>query len=76
MCVVETCNYLIYIISSTFKTVVTFTYYFFSRILSTVASLAIPSVPSASIVTIVMILTSLNVSIEPIALLLAVEFLL
>lgn len=44
--------------------------------LSTMSALAIPGVPSASIVTIVMILTSLNIPVEAIALLLAVEFLL
>ncbi|WAR27246.1 EAA3-like protein [Mya arenaria] len=43
-------------------------------VLSTVASLAIPSVPSASIVSIVMILTSLNIPAEAVALLLAVDF--
>ncbi|XP_052785215.1 excitatory amino acid transporter 2-like isoform X2 [Mya arenaria] len=47
---------------------------FTTGILSTVASLAIPSVPSSSIVTIVMILTSLNIPVEAVALLLAVEF--
>ena len=38
------------------------------------SALAIPSVPSASIVTIVMILSSLSIPVEPIALLLAVDF--
>ncbi|XP_045199439.1 excitatory amino acid transporter-like [Mercenaria mercenaria] len=42
--------------------------------LTTMSALAIPSVPSASIVTIVMILSSLNVSLDAIALLLAVDF--
>ncbi|GFO05165.1 amino acid transporter [Plakobranchus ocellatus] len=44
--------------------------------LSSVLSLAIPSVPSASIVTIVIILTSLNVPLHGIALLFTVEWLL
>ncbi|XP_052782586.1 excitatory amino acid transporter-like [Mya arenaria] len=47
---------------------------FTTGVLSTVASLAIPSVPSASIVSIVMILTSLNIPAEAVALLLAVDF--
>ncbi|KAL4219748.1 hypothetical protein ACF0H5_020162 [Mactra antiquata] len=45
-------------------------------VLAAVSSLAIPSVPSASIVTIIMILTSLNIPVDSIALLLAVEFIL
>lgn len=45
-------------------------------LLVTVSSLAIPSVPSASIVTIIMILSSVDIPAESIALLLALEFLL
>ena len=48
--------------------------FLYFRILTTVSTLAIPSVPSSSIVTIIMILTSMKVPTHPIALLLAVEF--
>ena len=44
------------------------------RILTAVAAMAIPSVPSASIVTLVIILTSLNIPANDIALLFAVEW--
>lgn len=44
------------------------------RLLVTVAAMAIPSVPSASIMTTIMILTSMNIPMEDIALLLAVEW--
>lgn len=43
-------------------------------LLVTVAAMAIPSVPSASIMTTIMILTSMNIPVEDIALLLAVEW--
>lgn len=43
-------------------------------LLTSVASMAIPSVPSASIVTLIMILTSMNIPVHAIALLLAVEW--
>ncbi|KAK7090118.1 excitatory amino acid transporter 1-like [Littorina saxatilis] len=45
-------------------------------ILTAVASMAVPSVPSASIVTLVIILTSLNIPANDIALLFAVEWIL
>ena len=48
--------------------------FFLSRLLVTVAAMAIPSVPSASIMTTIMILTSMNIPVEDIALLLAVEW--
>ena len=46
----------------------------FFRLLVTVAAMAIPSVPSASIMTTIMILTSMNIPVEDIALLLAIEW--
>lgn len=42
--------------------------------LVTVAAMAVPSVPSASIMTVIMILTSMNIPVDDIALLLAVEW--
>jgi len=44
------------------------------RLLVTIAAMAIPSVPSASIMTTIMILTSMNIPVEDIALLLAIEW--
>ncbi|KAL4220033.1 Excitatory amino acid transporter 2 [Mactra antiquata] len=43
-------------------------------IMVTVAAMAIPSVPSASIMTTVMVLTSMNIPVDDIALLLAIEW--
>lgn len=47
---------------------------YIDRLLVTVAAMAIPSVPSASIMTTIMILTSMNIPVDDIALLLAVEW--
>lgn len=46
----------------------------FFSILATVGSLAIPSVPSASIVTLLILLSSLNIRAVNIGLILAVEW--
>ena len=44
------------------------------RLLTSIASMAIPAVPSASIVTIIMILTSLDIAADAVTLLLAIEW--
>ena len=49
-------------------------YYTDYSLLTAIASLALPSVPSSSIVTLIMVLSSLNIPVHAVSLLFAVEW--
>ncbi|KAJ8299197.1 hypothetical protein KUTeg_023257, partial [Tegillarca granosa] len=56
------------------KNALLFPFLFITLLLTTVSSLAIPSVPSAGLVTVMVLLTTLNIPIEAASLLFALEW--